>query len=254
MMILPKLAIPLGLSALVGCACCRSSTDSTSAPHQDDASARPAAPFSPTPISPTTQQQAVAKHDPPFLVHEAALPKGFPPAGPIGVVILKSYPSYRLAKVEAGALSHGGQDQMFQTLFNHIQKEDIAMTAPVEMGFARPSDTAPTNRPVAHPPTSMGFPYADPMVGKTETDGDVRVVDMPAVTVLSVGVRGSYDHVRFDEGMKAIDVFLDQHPGEYEVTGPPRFLGYNSPFVPWFMRYGEVQLPVNRLGPRSTVP
>jgi hypothetical protein len=90
----------------------------------------------------------------------------------------------------------------------------------------------------------MAFVYADPGVGKTEEDGNIEVVDLPAVTVLSVGVRGSYDRARFEEGMVKIGAWLAAHPGEYTAAGPPRFLGYNSPFVPWFMRYGEVQLPV----------
>jgi hypothetical protein len=179
----------------------------------------------------------------PFLIREAALPRDFPPPGPIGVVIVKSYPAYRAARVRASDLPGGGQDDMFMSLFRHIQKEDIAMTAPVEMGFAA-GDSGPTSRPVPHPPESMAFLYADPSVGKTEKDGNIAVVDLPAMTVLSVGVRGSYDRARFEEGMEKIDAWIAAHPGEYGVAGPPRFLGYNSPFVPWFMRYGEVQLPV----------
>ena len=30
------------------------------------------------------------------------------------------------------------------------------------------------------------------------------------------------------------------------IEGPPRMLAYNSPFVPWFAKYSEVQIPVAR--------
>lgn len=32
-----------------------------------------------------------------------------------------------------------------------------------------------------------------------------------------------------------------------EICGPPRMLSYNSPFVPWFLRISEVQLPVREV-------
>ena len=42
--------------------------------------------------------------------------------------------------------------------------------------------------------------------------------------------------------------FLQWTPPErsapIEVVGPPRYLAYNSPFVPGFLKFGEVQLPV----------
>jgi hypothetical protein len=177
------------------------------------------------------------------VIREAALPRDFPAPGPVGVVLEKSYPPCRAARVRASDLPGGRQDDMFMSLFHHIQKEDIAMTAPVVMGFA-PGVDGPASRPAPHPPESMAFLYADPGVGKTEHDGSIAVVDLPAMTVLSVGVRGSYDRAHFEEGMGKIDAWLKAHPGEYAAARSPRYLGYNSPFVPWFMRYGEVQLPV----------
>ena len=33
---------------------------------------------------------------------------------------------------------------------------------------------------------------------------------------------------------------------DYERAGEPRFLGYNSPFVPPWQQYGEAQIPVKR--------
>jgi hypothetical protein len=176
------------------------------------------------------------------MVHEANLPLGFPPPGPIGQVILKSYPACRAATVAAADVKGQGQDPMFMSLFNHIQKQKISMTAPVQMDFNRPGETGPSTRP--SPPTAMSFMYSSRMIGETGKDGVVTIHDLPPVTVLSIGVRGNYDGPHFLDAMKAINAWLASHPRTYEPVGSPRFLGYNSPFVPWFLRYGEVQVPV----------
>lgn len=174
----------------------------------------------------------------PFMIGEARLPQGFPPPGPVGEVIVKRYPQSRAATVQADA-AKGGENSMFRSLFKHIKTNNIAMSAPVDMTWSDPgeADSAPRE-------TAMAFIYSDPTLGKTGADGIVQVVDLPAQTVLSIAVRGSYSQENFAEGLKKLKAFLAQHEGQYRVVGPPRFLAYNSPFVPWFMKLGEVQLPV----------
>ncbi len=174
----------------------------------------------------------------PFMIGEARLPEGFPPPGPVGQVIVKNYPRSRAATVRADA-AKGGENGMFRSLFKHIKTNNIAMSTPVDMTLSDPgeADGAPRE-------TAMAFIYGDPTLGKPGPDGIVQVVDLPAQTVLSIGVRGSYSQANFVEGFKKLKSFLAQHDAEYRVVGPPRFLAYNSPFVPWFMKLGEVQLPV----------
>lgn len=191
---------------------------------------------------------------------EADLPKGFPPPGPVGEVVVKDYPAYRAARTSMAA---AGQNGAFRVLFNHIQSHDIPMTAPVEMTYRREADgkaapqgptTKPTTEPVATKPAdgagdlapaAMAFLYATTDVGKGGKDGDVDVVDVPALTVVSVGVRGSYTAERMAGALKRVDAWLARHK-EYSADGPPRYLGYNSPFnLPW-MLYGEVQVPVKK--------
>lgn len=195
---------------------------------------------------PTAERVAVATSQPttrpakkPFVVDEAPLPEGYPPAGPVGQVIVKHYPAARVAVVRSESLGSGGEDRMFGSLFNHIKKHDIAMSTPVDMGWS--SNAAEESKPV-----SMAFVYGKPTMGQTGPDGNgpVEVVDVPAMTVVSVGVRGSYDRAHFVKGLGQVRAYLAEHAGEWEEAGPPRFLGYNSPFVPWFMRFGEVQVPV----------
>lgn len=178
---------------------------------------------------------------------EAPLPDGFPAPAAVGKVTVKAYPAYRLARTPMTG-GDKGQDGSFWVLFNHIKANDIAMTAPVEMSYARPADAGA--KPVAK---SMAFLYRTPSLGKVGEQGKVDVVDVPATTVVSVGVRGSYDDDRMATALAKIDRWLDGHK-EYRKAGEPRYLGYNSPMVlPW-QRYGEVQVPVELASEKPTPP
>lgn len=169
----------------------------------------------------------------PFVVGEAKLPEGFPAPGEVGKVVVKSYPAYRAARVTRDDVT--GQDQMFGTLFKHIQQNDIKMTAPVEMTYATdPKDGT----------TAMSFLYATPTMGTLGADGVVQVIDVPVARVVSMAVRGNYSRETFDEAVVSLREWLSKHP-EFKPKGQPRYLGYNSPFVPPFMRYGEVQIEVS---------
>lgn len=72
---------------------------------------------------------------------EAPVPAGFPAPTPVGVVEIKKLPVYRMAKV----YNSGGGNNFF-TLFNHIKKNNIEMTAPVEMTMAEKMESIPSHR------------------------------------------------------------------------------------------------------------
>jgi hypothetical protein len=169
----------------------------------------------------------------PLMFSEARLPEGFPAAGPVDAVIVKTYPAHRLARVRA----EGGGNGMFMKLFRHIERNEIAMTAPVEMSWQE----ARGKEPVA-----MAFLYATPSIGTAGADPeDPRVVveDVPEIKVVSIGLRGSYEKATFDRGAKRLETWLTEHP-EWKAAGDLRTLAYNSPFVPGFAKYSEVQLPI----------
>lgn len=173
----------------------------------------------------------------PLMFREAGLPAGFPPPGPIGEVIVKEYPAYRVARTMPPPGATNPTNAMFRPLFNHIKANQIAMTAPVEMTYeSKPAVQEPQ-------PVAMAFMYRDPHMTPTTRESNIEVVDLPPSTVLSITVRGSYQ-TSFEKGVAALREWLAQNPGRYEITGPPRFMGYNSPFVPWFLRIGEAQVPV----------
>lgn len=166
----------------------------------------------------------------PWMVSEASLPAGFPGPGPVGEVIVKTYPSHRLAR-SSGQGANGG----FMRLFRHIERNEISMTAPVVMGWG--------DKPA---PESMAFLYGKPTlgaVGRDPADPLVVVEDAPETVVVSIGLRGAYDEATVKRGCEQLRGWLVKHP-EWTEAGPPRSLAYNSPFVPGFAKYSEVQIPV----------
>jgi hypothetical protein len=164
-----------------------------------------------------------------FVVPEAKQPRGFPNPGEVGAIIVKQYPSYRAARVTSDSMR---QNAMFGELFQHIKQNKISMTAPVEMTYP------------AEGPSSMSFLYSSIEVGETSAAGKVQVVDVPPATVVSIGVRGEYTQDRFEECRSKLMDWLKENNDQWVVAGAPRYLGYNSPFVPDLLKYGEVQVPI----------
>lgn len=156
--------------------------------------------------------------------------------------MLKQYPPYRTAVVQSAGVAGGGPNRMFRPLFSHIKTRGVAMTSPVELTYPQLSE-----KDTDAEPTAMGFLYGTAQAGRPGADGVVEVVDVPAMTVVSVVVRGSYGQGTFRDGMAKLKPWLEDNRGRYEVCGQPRFLAYNSPFVPWFLKLGEVQIPVKRV-------
>lgn len=186
-------------------------------------------------------KQALARHaaerayaEAPRIVNESPVPEGWPALTPVDEVRIKHYPAYRAAVIEAGEQG-GTQGGMFRPLFNHIKRRDIAMTAPVELAYDAQGRQE-----------SMAFLYRTPdmgAVGSDNADPRVEVRDFPAATALSIGLKGSYSHDRFTGAVARLNAWLDEND-QWQTVGEPRYLGYNSPFVPSWMRYGEVQVPV----------
>ncbi len=158
---------------------------------------------------------------------EAPVPEGFPAPGPVGEVRIKDYPRYRAARV-AGGMS------AFWTLFGHIQKRDIAMTAPVEMSMAEKDGDFSM--------TDMAFLYGAPDMGEKGRDGRVEVVDLGPARVASFGFFGQPTAERVREARRAIEERIERDG--LAPAGTWRLLGYNSPMVPETRRFYEIQVPV----------
>jgi hypothetical protein len=165
---------------------------------------------------------------------EAPLPEGFPEPTPVGEIRVKEYPAYRLAKTPAV-----NDNVAFFTLFGHIQKNEIAMTAPVEMTLGEGGEKPRME--------SMAFLYRSVRQGAQGKQGVVDVVDVPAGKAVAIGLRGDMRGERTADARKRLEAWLKEHP-EYEPAGPPRVMGYNGPSVPVRDRFFEVEVPVREKG------
>jgi hypothetical protein len=171
-------------------------------------------------------------------VAEAELPVGVPGFQALDELELRHYPTYRMVRTDM----KGGTMGAFWPLFQHIQAKEIAMTTPVQVEYQ--ADGERTRE------ASMAFLYGSPELGPTGKDGKVEVVDVPPVTVLTLGSRGYDRPSRIAELRERLEAWLADHP-EWQVAGTIRTMGYNSPSVRSERRYFEVQIPVQ---PRPPVP
>jgi len=172
---------------------------------------------------------------------EAPTPVGWPNATPVNELAILDYPTYRLARTSMQGATRG-QNGAFWKLFRHIDSNKIAMTAPVEMSY--------TGRAGAEEPEWMAFLYANQAIGAPGTEGEVEIVDVPAARVLSIGHRGSMGERTMQQKKAELDAWLAAHP-EWEVCGPMRSMGWNSPMVADARKYWELQVQV-RLKERKT--
>ena len=156
---------------------------------------------------------------------EASMPPGFPEPGPVGRVVVKKYPRYRAARAEGS--------NSFWTLFQHIKKNKVEMTAPVEMTMDADMRTR-----------DMAFLYEGPKQGQAGRQGRVDVLDLEPITVLSIGMRGRRTSESLEMAKSALEEALKADG--WSQAGDYRALGYNSPMVPNSRRFWELQVPVRR--------
>jgi len=101
----------------------------------------------------------------------------------------------------------------------------------------------------------MAFLYRTTVQDAPGQFGAVRVGDEKPLQVVSVGQKGSYAQSNFREALGLLQAWLKSHR-EWDAAGPPRVLAYNSPFMLFWRKYSEVQIPVGAaaLGGRNTPP
>lgn len=163
---------------------------------------------------------------PPAYVSEAPLPKGWPEPGPYNEVTEKSLPAYR-----AAFTSQPGEGRAFWKLFRHIKKNEIPMTAPVEMPMGPAGDGLSQ--------ATMAFLYRTEDVGKTGPAGEtIEVRDVPAAKVLSYTWQGRDSEENIGKARAAIDATLARR--KLAATSY-RLLGYNGPSTPRAKATWELQ-------------
>jgi hypothetical protein len=176
---------------------------------------------------------------------DSPLPVGYPDATRPGVIEVKTYPAYRSAVAKGERMSMSSGDALFWSLFRHIERNEIAMTAPVINTY--PKEMA--EDPKARGEVAMEFLYREPTMGKVGKDGaQVEVVDMPAGQFVCLGVQGGMSEKKMRAALDELGKWLEAHKGEWVEAGPPRRLGYHGPMTPTRRRLWEVQIPVKPAG------
>ena len=157
---------------------------------------------------------------------EAPLPEGWPAPGPYDQVSEKTYPKSR------AAVTTGGSGMSFWTLFSHIKKKEIPMTAPVEMKME--------NKGEKMEKVDMAFLYQNTNVGTTGPDGKkVQVKDVETSKVLSYTWMGADSKAKISEAKKALDSELEKRGIKAQSF---RMLGYNGPGTPRSKHTYELQV------------
>ena len=169
---------------------------------------------------------------------DTPLPDSYPPPTPPGSIELKHYPSVRRAEYSGRMHPNLGMNFGFWPLFRHIDRNEIAMTSPVEMDYHQwdERDKAPDS-------WTMSFLYRNADLGPTGNDGDITITDKTPLTVVSIGMNGPYTMSTVRVGVAALERWLaDQN--QWQAAGEPRAFFYNDPGVPRARRWIEVQIPI----------
>ncbi|MEQ8961115.1 MAG: heme-binding protein [Coleofasciculus sp. C2-GNP5-27] len=185
-----------------------------------------------------------------FFAYDAAtapLPEGFPPPTSEGKIEVKHYPAYRSATVRySGELSMAA-NRAFDPLYRHISSNNISMTAPVETRY--PVSTLEANQmgtPDEQGEALVSFLYRSTDIYPDEISQNIQVEDIPPMTVVSLGLKGSYDYSSYQQNIQRLREWLAQHP-EWTVVGAPRRFFYDAPYVPEPAKRSEIQIPIRRV-------
>lgn len=180
-----------------------------------------------------------------------ALPAGYPAPTPPGVIEIKRYPTVRRAQVTGGSSPDIGMYLGFWPLFRHIERNEIAMTSPVELNYHGYTIQSQDEGAAAPPDQwTMSFLYRTPDLHPVGSEGVVTIVDAASTTVISLGVMGPYRMESVRAAVSRLTTFLATQP-DWEIDGEVRALYYNGPEMPENQKWAEVQIPVR---PASAAP
>ncbi|HEY9878663.1 MAG TPA: heme-binding protein [Leptolyngbyaceae cyanobacterium] len=170
----------------------------------------------------------------------APLPEGFPPPTPDGKIEVRNYPEYRAATVQVAGALEDAPSQGFNPLYRHISSNEISMTAPVETRY--PTGTL-QNSSTNEGSAAVSFLYRNLNIVPQEVAQNIQIEDIPPMTVVSIGIRGSYDFATYTRNLQRLQDWLAANPN-YAVVGPPRRFFYDGPFIPDALKRSDVQIPV----------
>lgn len=175
-------------------------------------------------------------------IMEAEMPQGFPEPSAPELLRTKHYPAFRMVRAP---VTPGRLRDSFRAIHRHLKENWIHPTVPAIMQLEATS--AEQGHSVVRE-IFAGFGYYEPAEGPALRKGQLEVLDVPAMTVVSIAGKGGYSSKHYTRALCELEAWLSKHGDEFERAGPMRVLAYNSPFIPSFMKYYEVQIPVRPIG------
>jgi hypothetical protein len=165
---------------------------------------------------------------------------------------VRNYESYVVAETLVDGVFDSVGNEGFQRLFRYISGdnrtvEKITMTAPVEQEVesAKIAVTVPVKQEQAGGRWRIAFvlPGSYTLANAPRpTDDRVVLAAVPPRRMAVVRYRGAWSESRYGEELAKLRKFVSER-GLTEV-GEPVFARYDPPFMPWFLRRNEIQIPV----------
>jgi len=165
---------------------------------------------------------------------------------------VRNYQSYVVAETFVDGPFDSVGNEGFQRLFRYISgdsraAEKITMTAPVEQeaASAKIAMTAPVEQERAGGRWRIAFvlPASYTLANAPQpTDGRVVLAEVPSRRMAVVRYRGTWSEARYGEELAVLRKFIDERG--LTPVGELVFARYDPPFMPWFLRRNEIQIPV----------
>lgn len=135
---------------------------------------------------------------------------------------------------------------------NNTARSKIDMTAPVtRVKSEKIAMTAPVTRTLNDNDTwTVAFVMPDEWTMDTlplPNNPEVRVREVPGELMATVKFSGAGRERTFEKKEAALRAWILEHG--HEAIGPPRYAGYNAPFVPGPFRRNEVMIPIAKIEP-----
>ncbi|MEM6823451.1 MAG: heme-binding protein [Verrucomicrobiota bacterium] len=124
-----------------------------------------------------------------------------------------------------------GRGSLFMPLFRYIQKNDIAMTTPVETEI--------------DPGVMMFYVGSDVDTGRLQSSEDVTIHKIPERLVLAVGIRGKYSEENYQSAYTNAQEWLSNQ-STYKASGPPRMMYWDGPYKPSFLKKSELHITIEK--------
>jgi hypothetical protein len=165
---------------------------------------------------------------------------------------VRDYQSYVVAETVVDGSFDAVGSEGFQRLFRYISGENkaaekITMTAPVEQepASAKIAMTAPVEQQQAGARWRVAFvlPASYTLANAPRpTDDRVVLVEIAPRRMAVVRYRGTWSEARYRTELAGLRQFIDERG--LAAVGEPVFARYDPPFMPWFLRRNEIQIPV----------